>query len=345
MKQIIQSSLISVIMPNYNTPIDYLKEAIDSILTQTYSNFELIIIDDASTNDSLKFIESYQDNRIVVLKNQTNKGPAYSRNRGLDIAKGKYIVIMDSDDISTPDRLEILFNYMENNPNVIVCGAWAKVFGNSISSYLFCPKVRDSENIKITLLFGCNQIMVPIINRELIEKYHIRYNNDFIAAQDYMLWVDCSQFGDFNIIPKVLYYRRMQSESITFTKSDIQEKNKWKIIEFQLNKLHFELTDKKKKYYNCIYSPKKLYDLRTKEIILELISNNITYGIYRQMSFEKYLWNRWAIISCYGLKNKKGIKNKLTILSNMPISKYHYLIKELILLIIDKVKTEWSKKN
>ena len=123
------SILVSVIMANYKTKIEYLQEAIDSILNQTYRNFELIIIDDCSQDESVDYIKSINDNRVRLLINDKNSGPAVTRNRGLEVAKGKYIAIMDSDDISMPTRLEKQVAYMEMNPDVFVCGTWFEKFG------------------------------------------------------------------------------------------------------------------------------------------------------------------------------------------------------------------------
>ena len=97
--------LVSIIMSVYNSE-DYLKEAIDSILGQTYANLEFIIIDDASTDRSLDIVKSYNDKRILLIKNEVNIGLAASLNKGIEIARGKYIARMDSDDISLPERCE-----------------------------------------------------------------------------------------------------------------------------------------------------------------------------------------------------------------------------------------------
>ena len=102
----IQPGLVSVIMGNYNTPVSYLRESIDSILAQTYTDFELIIVDDASTDDSPAVLESYDDPRIRILYNEENLGLAKSLNRALDICRGEFVARMDSDDICLPERFE-----------------------------------------------------------------------------------------------------------------------------------------------------------------------------------------------------------------------------------------------
>ena len=117
---------ISVIMPTYNSE-SFLRESIDSILNQTFKDFELIVIDDCSTDSSLKIIKEYKrkDNRIFFLKNDKNLGHNKTRNKGLKIAKGKYIAILDSDDISLEKRLEIQYAYLEKNPHIFLVGSSA----------------------------------------------------------------------------------------------------------------------------------------------------------------------------------------------------------------------------
>ena len=121
---------ISVIMPVYNTPVPILKEAVDSILNQTFQDFEFIIIDDCSSDGSWEYLSSLRDSRIKLFRNTTNLGIAKTLNIGFRHAKGKYIARMDSDDVSMPDRLRRQFNFMERHPDVMVCGANTQNFGS-----------------------------------------------------------------------------------------------------------------------------------------------------------------------------------------------------------------------
>ena len=125
---------ISVIMPAYNAE-KYIREAIDSILAQTYTDFEFIIIDDASTDATASIVESYSDERIRFFRNEHNMGVANTLNRGLDLAVGEYIARMDSDDISLPERFAKQVEFMDTHTDVIVCGSNAIVFGDGINEY------------------------------------------------------------------------------------------------------------------------------------------------------------------------------------------------------------------
>ena len=123
------NNLISVIMCLYNTKEKYLREAIESVLNQTYSGFEFIIIDDGSTNDSISVIESYQDKRIILVRKE-HSGIPKSLNIGLDLAHGEYVARMDSDDVCLPDRFEKQIYYLREHPNCIVCGTYAEFIGD-----------------------------------------------------------------------------------------------------------------------------------------------------------------------------------------------------------------------
>jgi glycosyltransferase involved in cell wall biosynthesis len=117
---------VSVVMPTYNDAL-YLRDAIDSILNQTFTDFEFIIVNDGSADDTERIILSYEDKRIRYLKNEVNAGNTVARNKGMEAARGRYIAIMDSDDVSVPDRLETQYKYMERHPGIGILGG-AKIF-------------------------------------------------------------------------------------------------------------------------------------------------------------------------------------------------------------------------
>lgn len=112
----LKKGLISVIMSNYNTPEEYLREAIESVLNQSYADFEFIIVDDCSTDNSLKIIESYHDPRIIVIKNEINIGITKSLNRALRTANGEFVARMDADDICLPDRFRKQIEFLNSIP-------------------------------------------------------------------------------------------------------------------------------------------------------------------------------------------------------------------------------------
>lgn len=205
---------ISVVMPTYNTPVPMLKEAIDSILNQTFTDFEFIIIDDGSTNDSPCYLDNLRDERIVLIHNPQNIGITKTLNIGFNTAKGKYIARMDSDDISLPSRFEKQYSYMEKHPDVVVCGTNLEFFGGREGfSNWHDP---DYETSKITLLFHYNGPPHPtaFFRHETLLKHNLSYNEKLIYSQDYGLYAEISKYGRIVILDDILHKYRIHSHQI-----------------------------------------------------------------------------------------------------------------------------------
>ena len=175
---------VSVVMPTYNRA-DLLPRAIESILNQTFTDFEFIIVDDGSTDNSSAVLAAYadKDNRIILLRNPQNKGIAYSRNKGNDAARGKYIAIMDSDDISLPTRLEKSVAYLENHPDITAVNAtYTKTTSPVPNNWV--PKKR----LDVLMNLGNYFTNLAVVRRDFIQNHHIRYNEAFISSEDYDFW-------------------------------------------------------------------------------------------------------------------------------------------------------------
>ena len=211
-------------MANYNTPIEYLKEAIDSVLAQTYTNFEFIIIDDASTDSSLSVINSYKDPRINLIVNDENIGLTKSLNKAISISRGKYIARMDSDDVSLPQRFSRQVDYMEEHSNVIVCGTWFEKFGEE--NRIRKPVIPSTEYYRCQLLFSDTPITMchpsTFIRKSMLDQYNIRYDESIKKAQDYNMWVECSRYGEMAILNEVLLRYRTHKKQISLDKQDEQ---------------------------------------------------------------------------------------------------------------------------
>lgn len=178
---------ISVIMPVYNGE-KYLREAIDSILNQTFSDFEFIIINDCSSDSTEDIIKSYEDSRIVYIKNEENLGVAGTLNKGLELAKGEFIARMDADDISLPTRFEKQLKFMEDSPEVGVLGSNAVVFSETSEIITDFP---EAESEFIFNLFFSSQIIHPSVmaRRKLIDDGLYKYNPRWEGREDYALWL------------------------------------------------------------------------------------------------------------------------------------------------------------
>ena len=194
---------VSVLTPVYNTNHEHLRQCIESILNQTYTDFEFIILNDSPENTELeKLILSYKDKRIRYVKNDKNIGISRSRNKLIELACGKYIAIFDHDDISHKTRLEKQVKFLDENPYVGVVGAWAHWFG--AQDFIRKNPEYDTD-IKIRLTDVC-AIMhtTAIIRKSVLIENDVRYEEQYTPAEDYRLWGQLMQYTDFHNIQEVL---------------------------------------------------------------------------------------------------------------------------------------------
>ena len=207
---------ISVIMPVYNGE-KYLRDAIDSILNQTFADFEFIIINDCSSDSTEDIIKSYNDPRIIYVKNEKNMGVAATLNRGLDIAKGDYIARMDADDISFSHRFQMQVDFLDSNKNVGVCGSNLRIFGDGIEERDFIYSEKDKQ-IRVDMIFN-SAFAHPVImmRREIVEKYNLRYDIAFEKAEDYKMWHDILKVSEGYNIQEFLLKYRYHSSQVTKT--------------------------------------------------------------------------------------------------------------------------------
>lgn len=199
---------VSVLIPVYRTEEAHLRAAIDSILAQTFTDFELLLLNDAPDDPRPQAIAaSYGDARIRYACNERNIGITPARNKLIEMAQGEYLAVMDHDDISLPERLEKQVAYMDAHPEVGVCGARVKNFGESdkVSTYPL-----TSHEIKLGLMDGC---MVPhscaMVRRALLERTGIRYEEVFSPSEDYAIWCRLIPHTEFCNLPEVLLHYRV----------------------------------------------------------------------------------------------------------------------------------------
>lgn len=207
----LDSPLITVFMPMYNS-VPYLRQAIDSILSQTCKNFELLIIDDCSTDDSLILARSYHDPRIRVIANKTHVGLGEIRNQGISLAKGTFLALMDSDDISAPSRLQTQITYMNKDPELGAVGTWVKRF--YLNSFQLIRVPLKHEDIRCGMLFQMSICHATIMwRRDLLIKYKLQYPLNNTLAEDYEFCIRALDCIKFQTIPKVLYFWRQLPNS------------------------------------------------------------------------------------------------------------------------------------
>lgn len=328
----IVKDLISVVMTNYNTPEIFLREAIDSVLQQTYSNFEFIIVDDCSTDGSLDVIKSYIDNRIVILENENNIGLTKSLNKALNVAKGEFIARMDSDDICDLQRFEKQMTFLKNKKDVIVCGTWAKLFGNWEEEMhtrdTVCREIPTKEIYRVMLMFGNYPNIVhssAMFNHKKLKENGIKYNEEYIYAQDYRMWVECSKYMECAIVPEILMNIRVRQGTISTSKKDIQRDCALRIMREQLNELGLTLNGDIEKYHENFLIKRHSYDKEYLRWLKEIIKANKDKKVYNQKILEDILWKKWAEIVYFGMR-KCSIKQKIIRIITLPLKYYSELM-------------------
>jgi glycosyltransferase involved in cell wall biosynthesis len=238
--------MISVVMGVYNEPVFLVKQAIDSILKQTYKHLEFIIINDNPRDvDIDNFIKSYGDPRIKYHRNIENLGLAKSLNVGIKIAKGEFIARMDADDISFIDRLEKQLLFLNNNSQIDVVGSAAMIIDEiGAKKGLFkCP--ITSEQIKVTALLGVPFIHPTVVFRKKVfAEYDFYYNEDYTTAQDFELWSRLvHRMNVANLAEPLLYYRKSEYQ-ISTRKINEQTEFFRKALEQQFKNLNIDFTKK-----------------------------------------------------------------------------------------------------
>lgn len=227
----INTPKISVIMAVYNSS-KYLSQTIESVLNQTFKDFELIIIDDKSTDNSLDIVKKYasSDQRITYICNEQNSGPAKSRNKGLKIAKGKCIAILDSSDIFLPDRLKMQYEFLENNPDFYLVGAGAVDINENGTETTVERPITDEKKLKQKLPKVCKLVHSTTMFRNTRTFF---YREKFAYAHDYDLFLNIlSQNKKITCLPDILVKYRVLPGSISFSKKIQQYLFAEKVREF-----------------------------------------------------------------------------------------------------------------
>src|SRR3989344_881067 len=251
MKPLINTPLISVIMPVYNSEA-YIESSVESILNQSYTNFEFIIIDDASTDKTydrlLKLIKI--DKRIVLVKNKRNEGVTKSLNKALKIAKGKYIIRMDADDWSYPNRFKLQVDLMENNPDVVVSGSYVEICNSKLKMKNLRKYHLDDTTIR-KHIFRYSPFAHPAtIWKTKVLKENL-YSEVIIVSQDYELYFRVGKIGKFMNLDKPLLKLRMHNNSVSASKSGLQW-NTTVLIRFNAILMHGYEMSKFDKLYNFL---------------------------------------------------------------------------------------------
>lgn len=208
---------ISVILPFYRNPL--VREAVESILAQSFRNFELLAIDDCSGNGVADCLADITDPRLRLIRRETNGGENVTRNHGIELARGRYIAFQDHDDISYPERLKSQVQFLDSHPEVLGCGT-ACHYGEA--KVLHIAPV-NSRHLRWEMIFN-NHVMFPtvMVRTEVARRFPF---GDMVATDDYRWLFEVMAHGEFVNLPEVLFHYRMQPTSLSRERADVQMAN------------------------------------------------------------------------------------------------------------------------
>ena len=249
-------SLVSIVTPSYNTG-KWIGETIESVLKQTYGNWEMIIVDDCSTDNTDEVVARYSDSRIKYFKNAKNSGAAVSRNKAIKMAKGDYIAFLDSDDLWVPDKLEKQLEFMKDNNYAFTC-AYSDCIDEAsypLGEIDTCPKTIGKAGMYAYNWVGCLTAMyyVPIVGLIQIE--------DIPKRNDYAIWLKVIKKTKCYGYQEVLGHYRVRRQSVSHV-------SKWKLI---------------KAHYNLFRKCEKMNPIQS--VIMTGV--NMVMAVYRKLRYSK----------------------------------------------------------
>lgn len=266
---------VSIVMPSYNKG-KFIEKAIESVVSQSFKDWELIIVDDASTDNSVELIRQKmnKDNRIVLWQNNKNMGIAATRNRAIGLAKGKYIALLDADDISPSERLEKEVNFLEKHEDIdVVFGGFLEIDENDNIKQTYFTPLKNPQYIKANLMV-CNVIPngTGMYRKNFVQQFNLEYKDGYLGMEDYLFWIECSLHGRISSIPEVCLYWRNTTENGTNTylknekyKSKREEKYA-EILNYALEGNGFCLTERERQVYCKVLAEGK-YKIETLDCI------------------------------------------------------------------------------
>lgn len=292
---------VTVLLPVYNGA-SFLKESIGSILNQSYKDFELLVIDDASTDASPEILDSFRDSRIRIIRNTENSGLIGVLNTGMKLCQSEFLVRMDADDISLPGRIETQIRFLTENPQYGLCGTWFEDFGDNIPSKIVRYQTSDTD-IRIRHLYQTH-ISHPTAawRMSIVRKHNLKFNPEYIHGEDYAFWVEFSKYSKLANIPEVLVRKRDHPKSITNQYKQTMDDtcNKVKLGQFERMGLHLKVEDVK--LYSRFANPEWSFSRSELEylenLLIQIVGANETTGIIPAAPFRKYLAEKWFHL-CY----------------------------------------------
>lgn len=284
---------VTVLMPIHNAA-RHVAEAVDSILGQDFRDFELLIIDDGSVDESVAVVQSFDDPRIRLERNKRNLGLVATLNRGLELARGEYVARMDGDDISLPGRLAAQVAFLDTHPLVGVCGTQVRTFGERTAT-LRLP--TEPAAIQTQLLVNCCLAHPSVmLRKQLCLQHGLRYDAHYLHAEDWALWQRASFLFPLANLDQVLLEYRVSSSSVSSKHSTEQRATERRLVEENLARLGMNEKADHERFHHLIRNheagtPRALAAVG--DLLHRLVQANQEYQLYPEPAFTRFMAGFW----------------------------------------------------
>jgi glycosyltransferase involved in cell wall biosynthesis len=329
---------VSIIMPVYNSS-SYVGEAISSVLNQSHTDFEFLIIDDCSTDDCVSVIKKFSDHRIKFYQNEKNLGYIKSLNFLLSECKGEYIVRHDNDDFSSSDRILNQVNFLQKNDDHLICGSNCRVFGRN-QAVSFLPQT-DAE-CRVYMIFN-SPFYHPSVcfSRKVFYHYNLFYNSELMPAEDYDMWMNISKFGKMANLQSIEFNLRTHDNNTSLLNSQRQKKILLVLREKYFNEiLNLKIQENENNLlsgitYNSYFTNIEINQIEN--LFSKIITSNFENDILNKSDLDFWLLYFWTKV-CFKNLRSKNLLTQLLIYFRSPIFKIISFLHLSKRLIIHKLK-------
>ena len=298
---------VSVVMPVYNSE-KYLDEAMESILAQTFQDFEVIAVDDGSTDRSGVILDGYAetDPRIRVI-HQMNQGISATRNRGMAEARGKYIAVMDSDDVCIPERFEKQVAFLEEHPEVGLCGTRCAFFGD-LGEYMGAMPALRPEVVRCRLIFLPTLSHTSVMmRRSLVVGESLVYDTEFVVAEDYELYTRFLLHSEIANLPDVLMRIRTHHTSTTRRIAEGNDRKMLEVYRKALPNLGLAPSEDDLEMHLriavCRSDKSREYIESAERWLLNILETNDRFGFHESGALRDVLFERWTTVCASGYEH------------------------------------------
>lgn len=295
-----KAPVLSIIMLAYNAG-HYVKEAIESALSQDFHDFELIVVDDGSTDGTSRIIGSIHDERLKIHRNEVNKGIVYSRNKGISLSRGRYIGMLDSDDVALPGKFRKQVGFLESRPDFGMVGSWALLIDSSGRETGEVWKLPgEPAKIPAIMLFKNYFVQSAVVfRRSCLPSYN--YKEGYEIVEDYKLWIDIMKHAKAWNLPEYLVKYRVHGTNITHQKAMLVRENLIAVYRELLGQLGIDPTAEEIELHHMIREGQTISDPHKFRAACGWLSKlqdlNASRKIFGRKEFAEVLLNRWGKVA------------------------------------------------